>query len=249
MNIMQKQICVVIPTFKARSQILKVIKGIGFEVNKILIIDDACPENSGRYVEEHCKDLRVEIIYHTNNQGVGGAVKTGYARALQLEMDVIIKIDSDGQMDPSLIPLFVKPIFENKADYTKGNRFHNDNSLLQMPKIRLIGNVVLSYLAKVSTVYYKIFDCNNGYTAISKDMLSQIPISKISNSYFFESSMLFRLGLQRAKVKDIKIKTNYFGETSNLKVRRILFEFLIKHIQNIVRRLFLRYFFAEFRKS
>jgi len=248
MSTIQNRICVVIPTFKAKTQILKVIEGIGSEVDKIIIIDDACPQNSGDYVKRYCKDPRVEIIHHDVNQGVGGAVKTGYVRALQLEFDAIVKIDSDGQMDPLLIPQFVKPIFQGEADYTKGNRFYYDNSLSQMPKIRLIGNFALSYLAKVSTGYYKIFDCNNGYTAISKNMLSQIPISKIDNSYFFESSMLFRLGLHQARVKDIQIKTIYLGETSNLKIRRALFEFTIKHLQNAIKRIYIRYFFRNFKK-
>ena len=120
-----RKIAVVVPTYKATQHILDVINGIGSEVSRIYVIDDCCPDNSGDFVAANCNDARVCVIRHIHNQGVGGAVMTGYKAAIEDGMSVIVKIDSDGQMDPSLIMNFVGPIFNGEADYAKGNRFYD----------------------------------------------------------------------------------------------------------------------------
>ena len=162
----EKNIAVVIPTYKARDHILDVISKIGAEVSAIYVVDDACPEHTGEYVKSRCQDDRVILIKYGVNLGVGGAVMTGYKAAISDGCDVIVKIDSDGQMDPELIPQFVAPILDGEADYTKGNRFFDIESVKTMPKIRLFGNAVLSFLCKISSGYWSIFDPTNGYTAI-----------------------------------------------------------------------------------
>lgn len=70
-------------------------------------------------MKAHCRKPRVQVLYHTQNQGVGGAVKTGYRQALCDGANVVVKVDGDGQMDPLLIPHFIKPILDGDADYTK----------------------------------------------------------------------------------------------------------------------------------
>ena len=111
-------IAVVIPCYKVKGSILEVITSIGIEVGEIYVIDDACPEGSGRFVEENCSDPRVRVLFHSSNQGVGGAVVTGYRAAVEAGADIIVKLDGDGQMDASLIPYFVEPIQTGEADYT-----------------------------------------------------------------------------------------------------------------------------------
>lgn len=142
------QIAVVIPCYKVRSHILDVLSKIGPEVDSIYVIDDCCPEKTGEFVFSHTNDPRIHVLHTLSNVGVGGAVKLGYLAALKNNAEIIIKIDGDNQMDPSLIHCFVKPIIENKADYTKGNRFHNPYLLLKMPLVRLLGNAILS-LSKI----------------------------------------------------------------------------------------------------
>jgi dolichol-phosphate mannosyltransferase len=118
-----QEIAVVIPTYKARNHILGVINEIGPEVARIYVVDDFCPDGSGDFVAANCKDNRVSVIRHAENIGVGGAVMTGYMAAIEDGMSFLVKIDSDGQMDPTLIMDFVAPIANGEADYTKGNRF------------------------------------------------------------------------------------------------------------------------------
>jgi dolichol-phosphate mannosyltransferase len=239
------RICVVIPAYKVSKQILRVIDSIGPEVTSILVIDDACPEKSGDFVLQNVNDSRVEVIKHHSNLGVGGAVKTGYRRALELNSNVVVKVDGDGQMDATKILELISPILNESVEYTKGNRFFEIEAIRAMPKIRIIGNLGLSFMTKLSTGYWRIFDPNNGFTAISGKSLSRLPLDKIDNGYFFESDMLFRLGLIDAEVLDIPIASIYADEVSNLQVRRVVIEFPVKHFRNFWKRILYVYYLRE----
>ncbi len=153
---------------------------------------------------------------------VGGTV---FAHA-KIPISGIVKIDGDGQMDPKLLKRFVLPILKGQADYTKGNRFYNLDNIDRMPGIRLFGNAVLSFMTKLSTGYWDTFDPTNGYTAIHSKIAEQLPFDKISSRYFFESDILFRLNTLRAVVFDIPMETLYGDEKSNLKITKILNDFL-----------------------
>ena len=238
-------IAVVIPCYRVIQHILKVIEGIGSEVQRIYVVDDKCPDNSGDYVEANCNDPRVIVLRHETNQGVGGAVMTGYRAAIEAGADVIVKVDGDGQMDPSLIPNFIEPILSGEADYTKGNRFFDLEEIRAMPKIRLFGNAVLSFMTKFSSGYWDLFDPTNGYTAIHADVARHLPFKKISHRYFFETDMLFRLNTLRAVVIDVPMDAHYGDEVSNLKISKILGEFLFKHMRNFIKRIFYNYYLRD----
>jgi len=238
-------ITVVIPSYKVSTHICDLIKKIGKEVDAIYVVDDCCPEKSGKLVESACSDPRVRVIYHATNQGVGGAVMSGYKAAIIDGADIIVKVDGDGQMDPSLIPYFIEPIVSGEADYTKGNRFFNLEEIRVMPPMRLFGNAVLSLMTKLSSGYWNLFDPTNGYTAIHSDVAKQLPLSKISRRYFFETDMLFRLNLLRAVVVDIPMDAKYSDEESNLKISKVVGEFLFKHMRNFLKRIFYNYYLRD----
>jgi dolichol-phosphate mannosyltransferase len=242
----ESKISVVVPAYKVRDQITSVIDSIGPEVEKIIVVDDKCPENSGNYLLSVSSDPRVEVIFHASNLGVGGAVKTGYLRALEIGSEVIVKIDGDGQMDSFKILDLCRPILTGQADYTKGNRFFEIEAIKQMPKLRIFGNLFLSFMTKLSTGLWQIFDPNNGFTAISGSMLNKLQLDKIDNRYFFESDMLFRLSLLRARVLDIPLPAIYGEEKSNLIIRRVLFEFPLKHMRNFIKRIIYTYYLRDF---
>lgn len=238
-------VAVVIPSYKVCASIVEVLEQIGPEVTKIYVVDDACPDGSGRLVENHCSDRRVTVLYHSDNQGVGGAVITGYRAALADNMDIIVKVDGDGQMDPSLIPCFIAPIIAGEADYTKGNRFFNLENLHTMPKARLLGNALLSLITKISSGYWDLFDPTNGYTAIHRAVAQCLPFEKISPGYFFETDMLFRLNTVRAVVVDVPMAAKYGLETSHLKIHKIIVEFAFKNLKNFVKRIFYNYYLRD----
>lgn len=239
------KVAVVIPCYKVKKHIVGVIEAIGQEVERIYVIDDCCPEDSGDYVKAHCTDSRIRILRHTVNQGVGGAVMTGYQAAISDQIDVIVKIDGDGQMDPRLLLNFVTPILKREADYTKGNRFFNLENIRTIPRIRLFGNAILSFMTKISSGYWGLFDPVNGYTAIHCDIARQLPFDKISRRYFFETDMLFRLNTLRAVVTDIPMQAHYADEISNLKISKIIGDFLFGHTRNFVKRIFYNYYLRD----
>lgn len=241
-----KKVAVVIPTYKAINSIIDVISKIDKNIDFIYVVDDSCPQNSGQFVIDNCTDSRVVVIKHECNLGVGGATISGFRQAIKDGCDIIVKIDSDGQMNPELIPIFVKPILEGKADYTKGNRFFNPEDVTGMPIVRLVGNAGLSFLTKLSSGYWNIFDPTNGFVAINAKLASVLPLDKIHKRYFFESDMLFRLNLARAVVCDIPMKAIYGNEVSSLSPLRELPRFFWMNIKNASKRIFYNYFLRDF---
>jgi glycosyltransferase involved in cell wall biosynthesis len=240
------EIAVVVPCYRARAQVLGVLARIGPECAAVYVVDDACPEGSGRHVQESCRDPRVRVLFHEVNQGVGGATLTGYRAALAEGADVLVKLDADGQMDPALIPALVAPILVGEADYAKGNRFFDLEGLGGMPWVRLVGNSLLSFLSKLSSGYWEIFDPTNGFTALHAAVARRLPWDKLARRYFFESDLLFRLGTLRAVVADVPMTAVYGSEESNLVVRRALFEFAWKHLVNTGKRVFYGYYLRDF---
>lgn len=239
-------VAVVIPCYRASSHILSVLSKLGPEVASIIVVDDACPERTADVVERSCQDPRVTIVRLPRNLGVGGAVLAGYRRAMELGATVIVKIDGDDQMDPGLIPQFIAPIVNGEADYTKGNRFFDLESLRQMPIVRLCGNAGLSFISKLSSGYWKVMDPTNGYTAIDARVAAVLPYNKIASRYFFESDMLFRLNTLQAVVQDIPMDALYGDEKSNLRIRKVLFEFPLQHALRFAKRIFYTYFLRDF---
>lgn len=238
-------IAVVVPAYRVTEHILNVLSKMPEEVWRIYVVDDACPDGSGDLVLQHCDDSRLGVIKLPSNLGVGGAVMAGYEAAIDAGATIIVKVDGDGQMDPSLISQFVAPIIRGEADYTKGNRFFDLTNIRTMPTIRLIGNSLLSFLTKFSSGYWNIFDPTNGYTAIHAGVCARLPLDKISKRYFFESDLLFRLNLARAVVVDVPMDAKYADEVSNLKISKVTLEFCYKHLRNFTKRIFYNYFLRD----
>lgn len=238
----QYKVAVVIPCYRVTDHILDVIKNVGDEVDFIFAVDDSCPDSSGDFIIRSVLDPRLIVLKNPKNLGVGGAVMEGYKAAIRAGANVIVKVDGDGQMDPSLIPIFLEPIVSGRADYTKGNRFFNLDKIREMPPIRIFGNAILSFMTKLSSGYWDLFDPTNGYTAIHADVAKRLPFDKISKRYFFETDILFRLNTLRAVVEDVPMDSKYGDEVSNLSIGKILGEFLYKHIKNLHKRIFYNYY-------
>jgi hypothetical protein len=159
---------------------------------------------------------------------------------------VVVKIDGDGQMDPMLIDRFVTPIVRGEADYTKGNRFYDLDQIRSMPAVRLIGNAALSFITKLSSGYWDVFDPTNGYVAIHTCVLKQLPLEKVSRRYFFESDMLYWLYTVRAVVMDIPMHAHYGGEKSSLRIGRVIGPFIAGHLHNMFMRILYSYYLRDF---
>ena len=247
MNNETLKIAVVIPCYKVSQSLKTVLKDIGSEVTSIYCVDDNCPEESWKVAESIAnKDSRIRIIRRKRNGGVGAAVISGYKAALKDNAEIIVKIDGDGQMAPQLIPNFIKPIYEGRADFIKGNRFYDLKSVSGMPLVRIIGNSILSFINKFSSGYWNLFDPNNGFIAIHANVLRLIPMEKLNKRFFFEADMLFRLSTIRAVVKDIPMDSVYGDEKSNLSTLNIFLTFPYLYCNRIGKRIFYNYFLRNF---
>jgi glycosyltransferase involved in cell wall biosynthesis len=216
-------------------------------IKHIIVVDDASPDSTAELVTAYAKkDKRISLIRHASNLGVGGAMVTGYRKALELGAQIIVKMDGDGQMDMDHLPELLSPLVDGQADYTKGNRFRDFKSLQKMPLIRRVGNMGLAFLSKAATGYWTLFDPTNGFNAIRSEVLAQLSLEGIDPSYYFETSMLAHLYLLGAVVKDVPMPARYQSEVSNLLVHRVLFEFPFKLLNTFFRRLVLKNFIYDF---
>ena len=246
-NFKSYSIAAVIPAYRVEREIESVLRDLPSYLKYIIVVDDASPDRTGDLAAAFARrDRRLVLLRHTKNRGVGGAMISGFRKALELGAQIVIKIDGDGQMDIENLPDLLTPLVLGRADYTKGNRFRDFASLRHMPWIRRVGNMGLGFLAKAATGYWNLFDPTNGFLAIRADTLAQLPLDQIDPTYYFETSMLAHLYLLGAVVQDIPMAAHYNGEISSLLIHRILLEFPLKLCTTLVRRAVLKNFIYDF---
>jgi dolichol-phosphate mannosyltransferase len=237
-------LCCIIPTYKARNTVCTVVRNAVKHCDFVIVVDDACPRHSGALVEQEFSDnTAVIVISHQFNRGVGGAVKSGIAKALAIGATIIIKVDADDQMDTDYLPVFAELLREHASlEYIKGNRFIDINVMKAMPKIRLFGNSILSLLVKFGSGYWNIIDPTNGYFAFRASRLRQIPWRDLSERYFFETHILCMLGRRNAKIAEVEMPAVYGDESSSLSIGRVLIDFPPKLARQFLKRVFYQYF-------
>ena len=241
----QPSIAVVIPAYRVATLVAAVIARMPPEVTHIIVVDDASPDNL-QEVLQHITDPRLIVLRHPVNRGVGGAMKTGLLKAMELEVDIVVKIDGDGQMDPQLLPRFVAPLLTAGVDMTKGNRFAHLASIRQMPRLRRLGNLALSFLTKVASGYWHVFDPCNGYMALRASLLPKLAFDRLAERYFFEISVLCEAYLAGAVLEDIPMVAVYGEETSSLSPLRIITDFAPQLLGRTLYRLGMSYFLRDF---
>ena len=238
---------VVIPCYNVGEHVEEVISGLPDEITWIIAVNDCSTDNTESVLLRlQTENKKLIYIRHEKNKGVGGAMMTGYKKSLELKADLCIKMDGDGQMDPANIIDLIRPIRENMADFTKGNRFKDLKALRSMPFNRRMGNLGLSFLIKAASGYWNIFDPTNGFTAIRREVLMNVDFNKIDHRYFFESSMLIELYYCNAVVMDIPMNAVYGKEVSGLSPAGSFLKFPPKLIYAMWRRILLKYFLFDF---
>ena len=240
------KIIAVVPCYRSAEIAPIIVRDVINYVDFVICIDDLCPDKTGSIIQNQVKSEKVKVIFHKKNKGVGGATKTGIKFAESLGAEIIIKIDSDGQMDASYIPYLIDPIINKTSDFAKGNRFRNINVLIKMPMIRLIGNILLSFVTKLSTGYWELFDPTNGFIAFNTNILNRIEYEKTDDRYFFETDLLFRAGLYDVLISEIEIPTIYKNERSGLNPFVESIRYFISHIIILIKRIVYQYFLIDF---
>ncbi len=238
-------IAVIIPAYRVEKWISRVISNLPDYVDEIIVVDDASPDNLVQVVND-LNLPKVTLLHHEINQGVGGAMKTGFREALRMGVDLVVKMDGDDQMDPKYLSGFLFPLIKDESDYIKGNRFGIIADVSNMPVIRRIGNLILSLATKFVSGYWHVVDSQNGYQAIKTRVLRKLNLDWIDDSYFFENSMLLNLNIIEARVSDIYIPSRYIDEESSMSILNIIFRFPFKLIKGFFSRIIYRYFYKDF---
>jgi glycosyltransferase involved in cell wall biosynthesis len=217
----EHRIAVVVPAHNEESLIAKVVETMPVFVDHVFVVDD-CSTDATSERATAVGDDRVEVIRHDVNQGVGGAIISGHRRAMAVGADVSVVMAGDAQMDPEYLDVLLDPVVERGYGFSKANRFFSSDSFAGMPKHRILGNVVLSFLTKVASGYWNLFDPQNGYTAIRTDVLARLNLDRVAKTYEFENDLLIHLNILNIHATDVPIPAVYGDEVSGIRLRRVV---------------------------
>jgi len=222
-----------------------VVESLLGRVDFIIAVDDLCPEKSGEWLRAQCNHPSLSVLFHEENQGVGGAMITGCKAALDMGAEVVVKMDGDGQMDSRFLGRLIAPLLAGRADFAKGNRFFDLRALRSMPRTRRIGNFGLTLLTKAASGFWHLSDPTNGYFALRRGALGLVNFHLLDRRYFFEISLLVQLNVVRAVAVDVPIPALYADENSSLSPMRALMTFPGKLIRGFAHRIWWRYFIYD----
>ena len=240
---MEPNVATVIPAYRTADSIADVLSRIDASVARIFVVDDCCPDGTGHRVRQTVTDPRVSVLFNARNLGVGGATAVGFRAAFDAGADIIVKLDGDGQHRPEWVPLLVAPVAAGRADMAKGNRLADFAACLRaMPLPRLIANVTLSGVSRPVTGYWRVADPACGCLALHRKVVGRLPWERIAQGYFFESDLLFRVGMLDAKVVEVPVAPVYHERsTSGVRLRRQALPFAGNSLRNFARRVLARY--------
>ena len=213
-------VAVVVPAHNEERLISRVIETMPDLVDRIIIVDDASTDRTSENARL-AGDDRVDVITLDRNLGVGGAIMSGHRRVLDGESDVAVIMAGDAQMDPAYLPNLLDPIADGIALFTKANRFYGPGTFEGMPKTRILGNVALSFLTKMASGYWNLFDPQNGYTAIHRRALERLPLDRIAQRYDFENDLLIQLNILRVPARDVPVPAVYGDEVSGMRLMHV----------------------------
>lgn len=243
-----KKVAVIVPCYNEQSQIGKVLKTMPSFVDKIVAVDDKSDDRTIKIIRDSAlKNKKIIPIAHQVNCGVGAAIASGYKWCRENNIDVAAVMAGDGQMLPNDLPTILNPVIENRADYSKANRFFSGTAYRKMPKIRYFGNSVLTFLTKIASGYWHVMDSQTGFTAINAKMLKLIDWDKMYPRYGMPNDILVRLNVYNARIIDIPIEPVYnVGEKSGIKVTKVMFTIPLMLLKMFFWRLKEKYIIRDF---
>lgn len=243
-----KKIGVVVPAFNEAERIGQVLETMPAFVDRLLVVDDSSRDGTVGMAQSHQqRDARILLIRHEQNQGVGGAIVSGYRRALGEGLDVVGVMAGDAQMDPEDLLKVIMPVVRGEVDYAKGNRLFRGESWRVIPHYRYLGNAVLSLMTKITSGYWHIGDSQCGYTAISRSALELLPLDRVYPRYGVPNDLLIKLNMQNLKVRDVSVKPVYHqGGKSGIRLSRVIPQITLLLVRGFFHRLIYKYIIVDF---
>ncbi|MBX3396826.1 MAG: glycosyltransferase family 2 protein [Phycisphaerae bacterium] len=243
-----KSIGIVVPAYREETQIERTLRSMPGYVDHIVVVDDCSPDSTSDVVRRIAStDSRVHLIRHERNRGVGGAISTGYCWCRDHDIDISVVMAGDGQMDPDDLPALLDPVVEDRADYTKGNRLVTGEAWRKIPRVRYLGNSVLTLLTKIASGYWHVTDSQTGYTALNKRGLKLLPLADIYPRYGMPNDFLVTLNIHNMRVMDVPVKPIYgIGEQSKIRIRSVVFTISMLLCRLFVKRMVQKYIIRDF---
>lgn len=245
---LEKTTGVVVPAYNEEKLIAKTLRSIPPLVDSIIVVDDASDDKTAQIVKKKMEhDNRIILIEHKVNQGVGGAIITGYKKAIELDLDVTAVMAGDGQMDPNDLTNILEPVASGVVDYTKGNRLFQGDAWRMIPHYRYLGNSLLSLLTKIASGYWHIADSQTGYTAVSLAVLKKLNLDAIYHRYGMPNDLLIKLNQYDFRVRDVHVRPVYnIGEKSGIKLFKVIPKISWLLLKGFFKRLFFKYVIKDF---
>jgi glycosyltransferase involved in cell wall biosynthesis len=248
----EKKISLVIPAYNEEKLLEPTLRNVPSLFDRIIVVDDKSPDNQAQVVERLAQDdPRIILIRHEVNKGPGGGIISGYQKTIELGIDIAVVIGGDHQMDLSEVERFLDPLVDGLYDYTKGNRFFStqwQDTLEKMPKVRLIGNWIITLLTKVASGYYKVMDVVDGYTAINSRALRAINWNKAWQRYGYPMDFLIRLNAYGMRVGDVPRTAIYTKGERQSQIKGIQYALRVSPmlLRGFLWRLNFKYLFYDF---
>jgi glycosyltransferase involved in cell wall biosynthesis len=233
------RIAVVMPAFEVADRIVEAVGSVPAFVDHLVVVDDGSHDRTAELVAGLDRP-GLHLTRHGQNRGVGAAIATGYAEALRLGAEVIAVMAGDGQMDPADLAALVTPVATGRADYAKGNRFRRREVWRVMPRDRLVGNILLSLLTKLTSGYWRSFDSQCGYTAISRRALQSLGGGFFAR-YGYPNDLLARLRAVDARLAEVPVRPVYDGQRSGIRIWTVGYPILFVLLRSLGRRLWRRH--------
>ena len=214
------KIAVVIPAYNEEKLIGRVITTMPDYVDKMVIVDDASSDKTYQTMQEYQKKDpdRIVLIRHEKNTGVGSSIADGYEWSRDHDIDLAAVMAGDAQMDPDDLENLLRPVHEDRADYSKGNRLFTGDAWRIIPRVRYLGNAMLSLMTKIASGYWSIADSQCGYTVINKKALHTVKWEKMHKRYGQPNDLLVRLNIFNFRVIDVPVRPVYnIGEKSGIR--------------------------------
>ncbi|MBF0100114.1 MAG: glycosyltransferase family 2 protein [Desulfobacterales bacterium] len=243
-------IALVIPAYNEARLIVPTLKSVPSEVDRIFVVDDCSTDGMDKVVLEMQKDdSRIHLIRHTINQGPGAGIISGYKSTINENLDIAVVVGGDNQMPLDEMYRFLDPIIDDYTDYAKGNRFmEKGNAFRDMPKLRLVGNTIISLMTKISSGYYHIFDVVDGYTAINKRALQLVDWDSAWKKYGYPMDFLMRLNVEGLRVIDIPRRAIYLPGERQSQIKGLHYAINVSPmlLKNFIHRMIFKYVFSNF---
>jgi glycosyltransferase involved in cell wall biosynthesis len=243
-----KTIAIIVPAYNEEKLIGKVLKTAPTFVDSVVVVDDASSDQTGEVVKTlQQEDPRIVYLLHPKNEGVGGAIATGYKWARDHAIAISVVMAGDAQMDPRDLPQLLDPVVDGEVDYTKGNRLFTGRAWEIIPKRRYLGNAVLSFLTKIASGYWHVADSQSGYGAVTLEVLRTIDLDRIYKRYGMPNDFLVKLNVYHFRVRDIPVNPVYgIGERSGIKIYKVVFTLSLLLLKLFLWRLKEKYIIRDF---